>query len=79
MPVKINQDPECGACGRKKTATNRWFLLRVSGSELAYRDFNPELLSEYDEAICGMECLDKRHHAHARQLVGMRAPGEEPR
>jgi len=76
MPVELVNQPRCGVCGRIKGETNRWFLVRVLGPELTYRDYNPEFLTEYDEAICGMACLDERHHAHAQKLIGMRTVGE---
>ena len=76
MAVRILNRPVCGVCGRVKGETNRWFLLKITGTEFQYRDYDADSLPEYDEAICGMECLDKRHHEHSQRLVGMRNAGQ---
>jgi hypothetical protein len=77
MPVKLSDQPKCGVCGREKKETNRWFLIRIVNSEFSYRPYNSSLLAEYDEAICGLECLDKRSRGHAEKLIGMRSGGSQ--
>jgi hypothetical protein len=76
MAVAIINRPVCCVCGRVKGETNRWFLLKITGPEFRYRDYDADSLSEYDEAVCGMECLDKCHHEHAARLIGMRVAGQ---
>ena len=72
MPVKISNEPKCGVCGREKGALNRWFLTRINEDGFCFRAYGREFLGQYDEAICGMECLDKGYHAYACGLMGMK-------
>ena len=72
MPVNISNEPKCGVCGREKGVVNRWFLTRTTADGFCFRSYQREMLGEYDEALCSMECLDQRYHAHAQKLVGMR-------
>lgn len=72
MPVEISREPKCGVCGREKGVVNRWFLIRVGEEGFCFRSYQRDHLEDYDEAICGAECLDKRYHAHVQKLIGMR-------
>jgi hypothetical protein len=74
MAVELVNQPSCRVCQRVKNENNRWFLIKITNSEFSFRAYNEALLAEYDEAVCGMQCLEARVRSHAEKLIGMRKP-----
>jgi hypothetical protein len=72
MAVELVNQPRCRVCQRVKNENNRWFLIKTANSEFSFRAYNEALLAEYDEAVCGMQCLEARLRSHAEKLIGMR-------